>query len=71
MKHNKTFEHRFAPGMEEFLTDNCLFDGNVVFFSFKPTIFAVQISSSDIYKSLRNLFEFAWQQADPYEKVIK
>ncbi|HLC45065.1 MAG: hypothetical protein A2722_03225 [Candidatus Doudnabacteria bacterium RIFCSPHIGHO2_01_FULL_50_11] len=71
MQHNENFQQRFAPGKGEFLTDNCLFDGHVVFFSFQPYIFAVVITSQGIYQSLRNLFEYAWQAADEYEKVIK
>jgi sugar-specific transcriptional regulator TrmB len=71
MAHGQNFEHRFAPGTEEFLTDNCLYDGSAVFFSFKPSISAVQISSIGIYKSLKNLFEYAWQAAQLYEKVVK
>ena len=71
MSHGQSFEHRFAHGMEEFLTDNCLYDGSVVFFSFKPTILAVQIASIGIYKSLKNLFEYAWQASETYENVVK
>jgi sugar-specific transcriptional regulator TrmB len=70
MEHNVNFIQRFAPGKGEFLTDNCLYDGSVVFFSFQPYIFAVQIASQGIYQSLRNLFEYAWQAAEPYEKVF-
>jgi len=70
MEHGENFQQRFAPGQGEFLTDNCLYDGNVVFFSFQPYIFAVQIKSKGIYQSLRNLFEYAWQAAEPYEKFI-
>jgi HTH-type transcriptional regulator, sugar sensing transcriptional regulator len=66
MKHNQYFEHRFAPGAGEFLTDNCLFDGNVAFFSFQPFIYAVLIQSQGIYKSLRSLFEFSWQAGEPH-----
>jgi HTH-type transcriptional regulator, sugar sensing transcriptional regulator len=71
MEHGQNFMQRFAPGQGEFLTDNCLYDGNVVFFSFQPYIFAVQIKSKGIYQSLRNLFEYAWQAAEPYEKVLE
>ncbi len=71
MEHGENFVQRFAMGHGEFLTDNCLYDGNVVFFSFQPYIFAVQIKSKGIYQSLRNLFEYAWQAAEPYEKVLK
>jgi len=71
MEHGPNFIQRFAMGQGEFLTDNCLYDGNVIFFSFQPYIFAVQIKSKGIYQSLRNLFEYAWQAAEPYEKVLE
>lgn len=69
--HGPNFIHKFAPSEGEFITDNCLYDGNVVFFSFKPTISAIQIKSEGIYKSLKSLYEFAWQSAETYEQVIK
>ncbi len=71
MKHSENFQHRFAKGGEEFITDNCLYDGRVVFFSFSPYISAIVIESQGIYKSLKNLFEYAWQASEPYEKIIK
>lgn len=71
LEHGQNFIHRFVPGQEEFLTDNCLYDGKAVFFSYQPYIFAVQINSKGIYQSLRNLFEYAWQAAEPYEAIIK
>lgn len=71
MDHGENFIQKFAPGSSEFLTDNCLHDGKATFFSFEPYIFAVQISSQGIYKSLRNLFEYAWQAAADYEKVTE
>jgi HTH-type transcriptional regulator, sugar sensing transcriptional regulator len=71
MRHGENFMQRFATGEGEFFTDNCLYDGNVVFFSFKPSISAIQIKSQGIYKSLKSLYEFAWQAAEDYEKVIK
>ena len=71
MKHGENFAQRFATSGGEFLTDNCLYDGNIVFFSFKPSVSAIQIRSQGIYKSLKTLYEFAWQASEPYEKVIK
>lgn len=71
MKHNEYFEHRFGKGGQEFLTDNCLYDGKVVFFSFSPQVSAIVIESQGIYKSLKNLFEYAWLASEPYEKVVK
>ncbi|OGE88888.1 MAG: hypothetical protein A3J07_00885 [Candidatus Doudnabacteria bacterium RIFCSPLOWO2_02_FULL_49_13] len=69
--HTEYYQQRFTKPGEEFLTDNCLFDGNVVFFSYQPHIFAVLIQSKTIHQSLRTLFEFAWKQAEPYDKIIK
>lgn len=71
MKHGENYEQRFAPAGWEFLTDNVLFDGNVVFFSYQPYIFAVEIQSRGIYQSLKVLFDLAWQSAAPFEKVVK
>jgi sugar-specific transcriptional regulator TrmB len=71
MQHSENFQQRFGKGGEEFLTDNCLYDGKVVFFSFAPYISSIVIESQGIYKSLKNLFEYAWQASESYEKVIK
>ncbi len=68
---NDHYLQKFTKPDEEFLTDNALFDGSVAFFSYEPTIFAVVIQSKVIYQSLRTLFELAWTQATPYEKVVK
>src|SRR3989338_6427483 len=69
--HTEYYQQRFVKPHEEFLTDNCLFDGSVVFFSYQPHIFAVMIQSKTIYQSLRTLFELAWTQSTPYEKIVK
>jgi HTH-type transcriptional regulator, sugar sensing transcriptional regulator len=71
MTHSEYYEHRFAKPGQDFLTDNILFDNNIAFFSYEPHIFAVLIQSKTIYQSLRTLFELAWTQAEPYEKVVK
>jgi HTH-type transcriptional regulator, sugar sensing transcriptional regulator len=71
IKHHDYYEHRFAHPNQQFLTDNILFDNNVAFMSYQPHIFAVLIQSKTIYQSLRTLFELAWTQSQPYEKVIK
>jgi HTH-type transcriptional regulator, sugar sensing transcriptional regulator len=71
MKHNENFMQRFAIGEGSFLTDNCLYDGNVIFFSFTPYIYAIEIKSQGIYRSLKSLYEFAWQASEPYEAVVK
>lgn len=54
----------------EFLTDNAFFGDSVAFFSFSPKIFAVIITSVPIVKSLRALYELAWQAAEPYSSVL-
>lgn len=71
MKHNEFFEQRFAAGIGEFFTDNCLFDGQVAFFAFDPFLYAVLIRSDGVYKSLKTLYEFAWVSAMPFEQAIK
>src|ERR1035437_1626674 len=65
IEHGEYYEQRFASGDGAFQTDT------VVFFSFKPFIMAVMISSKDIYQSMHTLFELAWKSADKYEDVIK
>ncbi len=70
MKHGENFQQRFVSGSEGFLTDNCLYDGKLVFFYFQPQVSAVQITSQAIYQSMKTLYEFAWQAAESYEKVI-
>lgn len=67
----KTTEIRFLKNPTKFLvTDIGLFDDNVVFFSFRPQIFAVVIKSKEISGNLKTLYEIAWQAAEPYEKVL-
>ena len=69
MKRNEFFQQRFAPRAGEFFTDNCLFDGNVAFFSIEPYIFAVLIKHHGIYQSLKSLYDYAWSAAIPFEQV--
>jgi len=66
MQHGENYQHRFLPPGMNLLTDNVLFDGNIVFFSYHPYIFAVQISSKGIYQSLLTLFEVAWTASKPF-----
>jgi sugar-specific transcriptional regulator TrmB len=68
--HTEYYQQRFIKPDREFLTDNVLYDGNVAFFSYEPHIFAVVIQSKAIHQSLRTLFELAWTQSEPYEKII-
>ncbi len=69
MQHNENFQQRFLPEGMSLPTDNVLCDGSVMFFSYQPYTFAVQISSIGIYESLSTLFELAWQSAEPFEKI--
>ncbi|MFA5991145.1 MAG: helix-turn-helix domain-containing protein [Candidatus Doudnabacteria bacterium] len=64
------YEIRFVAEGKSFLTDNAVFGDSVVFFSFHPQIFAVMISSREVSQAIRTLFEFAWSQAETYEKVL-
>ena len=71
MKHSAFFQQRFAEGIGEFFTDNCLFDGQVAFFAFDPFLYAVLVRSDGVYKSLKTLYEFAWASAVPFDEAIK
>jgi sugar-specific transcriptional regulator TrmB len=71
MTHSDHYEHRFTKEGQKFLTDNILFDNYVCFFSYEPHIFAVLIQSPVIYQSLQTLFDLAWTQGTPYEKIVK
>lgn len=62
------YQIRFSPKDKIFLTDSALFADKVVFFSFRPQIFAVMITSREISQSLKNLFDLAWQSAEPLPK---
>ncbi|MDR3642755.1 MAG: helix-turn-helix domain-containing protein [Candidatus Doudnabacteria bacterium] len=67
MRHGENFSQRFVKGEGDFMTDNCLYDGNAVFFSFQPYISAIQIRSQGIYRSLTSLYEFAWKASEPID----
>lgn len=60
------YEIRFLPKDKGFLTDSAIFGDSVVFFSFRPQIFGVMISSKEISESLRALYFLAWGQAVSY-----
>src|SRR6185503_1448627 len=62
------YQIRIVPENMKFLTDNALFGDHVVFFSFRPQIFAVMITSKEVSQSLRTLYELAWQSAEPLHK---
>lgn len=71
VKQGEYYQSRFAPkNFSEFLTDSAIFGNSVAFFSFKPTVFAVQIDSREISQSLKVLFDLAWQAGEIYEKVM-
>lgn len=69
MRHGEHFQQRFAPRAGEFFTDNCLFDGQVAFFSFDPYIFVILIKHRGIYGSLKSLYDCAWAAAIPFEQA--
>ncbi len=62
---------RFSPKGLEFPTDSAIFGNNVAFFSFRPEVFSVMITSEEISRSLKILYELAWQQAEPLQKSEK
>jgi sugar-specific transcriptional regulator TrmB len=65
-KQNANYEIRFARRDSDFPTDSAIFGDKVVFFSFRPQIFAVLITSREISQSLKTLYELAWQSAERF-----
>jgi HTH-type transcriptional regulator, sugar sensing transcriptional regulator len=55
---------RFLPSSLDFPTDSAIFGDNIVFFSFRPQIFAVMITSREVAQSMRALYELAWRSAE-------
>jgi len=70
VKSGKNYQTRFIKSGHNFLSDNAGFGDNIVFFSFHPQIFAVMITSREISLAIKTLFEFSWQAAKPYEKIM-
>jgi len=70
MPQHEFYENRFVPAGMEFLTDNVFFQDSVVFFSYKPYMFAVVITSRGVVTSLKTIFELAWQGSSEYKKII-
>jgi HTH-type transcriptional regulator, sugar sensing transcriptional regulator len=59
-------EVRWLPPGMSFPSDNAIFGDNVVFFSFRPQIFCVMVTSKEVAQSLKVLFELAWQSVRPF-----
>ena len=66
----KNYAVRFLPKGFSFPTDNGIFGDSVVFFSFRPQVFAVMITSKDISAAMRVLHEITWQSSMPYEQAL-
>lgn len=58
----------FVPEGMGFPTDSAIFGDSIVFFSFRPQIFAVMITSREVAQSMRTLFELAWRSSEPYKR---
>lgn len=75
VKNDKSFglnyQIRFLPPGFDFSNDNAIFGNHIVFFSFRPQVFAVMITSQDIVHSMRVLHELAWRSGDSDEKLNK
>lgn len=65
------YQIRFAREGSGFLTDNAIFGDSVAFFNFNPTIFSVVITSRQVSRAIRTLFEFAWEAGEPCESVLQ
>jgi len=59
------YQIRFLPQGMDFPSDAAIFGDNVVFFSFRPQIFAVMITSREVAQSMRSLYELAWRGGEP------
>lgn len=63
-KNESRYQIRFMkPEMKAF-SDFAVFDDNVAFFSFRPEIFALLVTSKGISSLLRNIYEMAWASAE-------
>jgi sugar-specific transcriptional regulator TrmB len=58
------YQIRFLPSDMDFPSDAAIFGDNVVFFSFRPQIFAVMITSREVAHSMRSLYALAWHGAE-------
>lgn len=65
-----SYELRYMPKGFSVPADSAIFGDNVAFFSFKPTIFCVVVTSKDIAILMRTMHELAWRSGEPYEKVL-
>jgi hypothetical protein len=64
LKPQSNYKIRFLPEeAKDALTDFALFGNSVAFFSFKPQIFAVIITSKQVAGTFRLLYESAWKIA--------
>jgi sugar-specific transcriptional regulator TrmB len=63
------YQIRFLPESQKFaITDFALCGNELIFFSFRPQIFAVAISSREVSGTFKTLYEFAWQAAEPLKQ---
>jgi len=61
------YEIKFLPEqLQNSITDFAVFGNNLVFFSFRPQIFAVLITSKEVAGTFRLLYESAWQGAQKF-----
>ena len=58
----RNYEVRFTAAPNKFLTDNIVYGNKIALFSFQKR-FALIIESEDVARSMRSLFELAWQAA--------
>lgn len=65
---NKNYFVKYLPKDKKFLNDSAIFGDSVVFFSFEPKVFAVLITSKEISKAMKVLFEMAWESGVEYSK---
>jgi sugar-specific transcriptional regulator TrmB len=58
------YQIRFLKDVnQKFITDCAIYGDVIAFFSFRPQIFVVTISSKEIATTFKTLYEFAWKAA--------
>jgi HTH-type transcriptional regulator, sugar sensing transcriptional regulator len=62
------YETRFLPKELDAPMDSAVAGDRVVFFSFSPQIFCVMITSKEVSRSLKSMYELAWRSAEPMIK---
>ena len=64
IKAGSNYQIRFIPAGMVLPSDTGIYGDKVVFFSFQPYLFAVVITSKDVAKSLRTIYDITWNVSE-------